>query len=243
MVELASNIIPLCERIKTQGVWIPFQEGIISANILDAMRAGRFEAEEAKHIPGIVLAGDRVLEVGAGVGLISTLLARQPEVEEVIAVEANPLLMDFMERVHSENGVSKVRRVNAVLTNDDISKVKFYLREDFWMGSLLPEPNPFHATVDVPTLALNELLRTERISLIVCDIEGAEVTFFENADLAGVSRIFIELHDHVTGMLGVGRLFSTLAEKNFVYDPRHSEGSVVLFRKIGPDDLFRSYAG
>lgn len=89
MVELASNIIPLCERIRTQGVWIPFQEGVISANILDAMRAGRFEAEEAKHIPGIVLAGDRVLEVGAGVGLISTLLARQPEVEEVIAVEAN----------------------------------------------------------------------------------------------------------------------------------------------------------
>ncbi len=56
-----------------------------------------------------------------------------------------------------------------------------------------------------------------------------------------MDRLFLELHDHVTGMLSIGRLFATLAAKGFVYDPRHSEGSVVLFQKIGAEDLVREY--
>ena len=54
-------------------------------------------------------------------------------------------------------------------------------------------------------------------------------------------RIFVELHDHVTGLSGVGRIFSTLAQMGFVYDPRHSTGSVVLFQKVGSEDIVRPY--
>ncbi len=242
MEDLAHEVIPIREWIETQGVRIPFARAIVTVNILDAISSGRFEAEESRQIPWIVRPGDRVLEVGAGIGFISTLLDRQPEVEKVIAVEANPLLMDFMAQVHAENGVGKVRRLNGILTNEPVSAVSFYLREDFWMGSLLPGPNPYHATVEVPALRLNDMLRDERISLIVCDVEGAEVTFFDDADLSCVDRIFLELHDHVTGLLKIGDLFHKLAAKGFVYDPRCSEGSVVLFQKVGPEDIVRPYA-
>ena len=124
----------------------------------------------------------------------------------------------------------KVRRINAVLTNGPERAATFYLRRDFWMGSLAPEPNPYVGTVEVPTLNLDALLREEAIDLVVCDVEGAEATLFEGADLAGVDRVFIETHDHVTGLSGVRRLFATMAGHGFVYDPRHSLGSVVLFR-------------
>ena len=56
---------------------------------------------------------------------------------------------------------------------------------------------------------------------------------FQGADLSGVDRIFLEMHDHVTGLSGVRGLFATLAGHGFVYDPRHSLGSVVLFQKLG----------
>ena len=68
------------------------------------------------------------------------------------------------------------------------------------------------------------LLRDEGIDLVVCDVEGAEATLFEGADLAGVDRIWVETHDHVTGLSGVRRLFATMADQGFVYDPRHSHG-------------------
>jgi hypothetical protein len=111
------------------------------------------------------------------------------------------------------------------------------------MGSLAPAPNPYIGTVEVPTLNLDRLLRDEGIDLIVCDIEGAETMLFKGADLSGVDRIFLEMHDHVTGLSGVRGLFATMAGHGFVYDPRHSQGSVVLFQRLGATDIVRPYAG
>jgi FkbM family methyltransferase len=161
----------------------------------------------------------------------------------VIAVEANPHLIGYMERLHAANRVRKVRRVNAVLTNEARASATFYLRRDFWMGSLAAGPNPYVGTVEVPTMSLDGLLREEGIDLVVCDVEGAETVLFQGADLSGVDRVFLEMHDHVTGLSGVRGLFATLAGHGFVYDPRHSLGSVVLFQKLGARDIVRPYAG
>ena len=107
-----------------------------------------------------------------------------------------------MTRLHGVNHVRKVRRLNAVLTNEPVASATFYLRRDFWMGSLSPVPNPYLGTVEVPTMSLDRLLRDEAINLIVCDVEGAEDGLFEGADLSGVDRIYLETHDHVTGLSG-----------------------------------------
>jgi FkbM family methyltransferase len=231
------------ESLEWAGVVIPLDPAVITPAIRAAILAGRFEAEESSQIPQIVRPGDRVLEIGAGIGFISTLLSRQRRVARVIAVEANPHLMAYMTRLHALNRVRKVRRVNAVLTNEERASATFYLRRDFWMGSLAAEPNPYVATVEVPTMNLDALLREEAIDLVVCDVEGAEAVLFQGADLSGVDRIFLEMHDHVTGLSGVRGLFATLAEQGFVYDPRHSLGSVVLFQKLGAEDIVRPYAG
>jgi FkbM family methyltransferase len=242
MVDGASNRLASEPDLEVAGVLIPADPRVITPAIRAAMLAGQFEAEESSQIPHIVRPGDRVLEIGAGIGFISTLLAREPRVSRVIAVEANPLLLDYMGRLHAANQVRKVRRVNGVLTNEPVASTTFYVRRDFWMGSLMPEPNPYTETVQVPTLNFDVLLRSEGIDLIVCDVEGSEATLFERADLSGVDRIFLELHDHVTGLSGVSRLFATLAGQGFVYDPRHSLGSVVLFQRLGSMDIVRPYA-
>jgi FkbM family methyltransferase len=229
--------------LKLSGVVIPFDPAVITPAIRAAIVEGRFEASEAYQIPRIVRPGDRVLEIGAGIGFISTLLARERRVAAVVAVEANPYLIDYMARLHRHNRVRKVRRVNAVLTNDAAESATFYLRRDFWMGSLMPGPNPYVGSVEVPTLSLDALLDEEAIDLIVCDVEGAETFLFQDADLSGVDRIFLELHDHVTGLSAVGRLFANLFDKGFVYDPRHSSSSVVLFQRVGIADIVRPYDG
>ena len=77
----------------------------------------------------------------------------------------------------------------------------------------------------------------------IIDIAQGRHERYPATDLAEVDRIFLELHDHVTGLSGVARLFATLADQGFVYDPRHSTGSVVLFQKVGPADILRPYAG
>lgn len=226
------------------GVIVPSDPQVITPAIRAAMLGHRFETEEARQIPQIVEPGDRVVEIGAGIGFISTLLSRQRRVASVLAVEANPNLITYMARLHRRNNVRKVRRLNAVLDNAETpGAATFYLRRDFWMGSLMASPNPYFDTVTVPTRNFSAVLRDEAASLIVCDVEGAEAFLFEGADLAGVDRVFLEVHDHVTGLSGVAAVFTTLAAKGFVYDPRHSDGSVVLFRRLTRPDIPRPYRG
>jgi FkbM family methyltransferase len=235
---------PAAETLTLRGVEIPHDPQIITPAIREAILSGRFETEEAEAVPGIVRPGDTVLEIGAGIGFISTLLARQKEVQRVVAVEANPNLLGYMAALHALNGVADVERVHAVLTADAAeATATFFLRRDFWMGSLAPGPNPYEASVKVPTRDLDTLLRAEGVSLIVCDVEGAEATLFEGAELGGVDRIFVELHDHLTGLAGIARLFRTLGKRGFAYDPRHSAGAVVLFQRRAKNEALRPYPG
>lgn len=230
-------------NLHSLGVSVPYDPAVITPPIAAALRAGCYEAEEAAQIPMIVAPGDVVLEIGAGIGFISTLVARQPGLAKIFAFEANPALMPFMARLHAENHVTGVERVNAVLCNAPEASMKFYQRRDFWMGSLAPGPEPYDAAIAVPVVNLNAFLAREAVSLIICDIEGAEKWLFGEADLGGVDRLYIELHDHITGLGGIAALFAHMGAHGFAYDPRHSCGAVVLFRRVQPNEVLRPFSG
>ncbi len=229
--------------LETGGVRLENDPAVLTPPIAAAIRAGVYEIEEARQIPAIVQDGDRVLEIGAGIGFISTLLARQPEVARIVAVEANPALIPVIRRTHALNGVAGVEVVNAVLEPGGDGRRDFYIRRDFWMSSLAEGPNPYDSIVQVPVRDMNALLRDEAITLIVCDVEGAEAALFERADLTGVDRVYLEIHDHITGLKGVRDLFGHLSAKGFAYDPRHSFGGVILMRRVEENERLRPYAG
>jgi FkbM family methyltransferase len=226
--------------LEAEGVLIPFDPAIITPAIQHAIESGYFEAEEAAQLPHIVKPDDIVLDIGAGIGFISTLIARRAE--RVISVEANPDLLPFMKTLHRVNGVRNATPINAVLGESGSGMATFYQRDDFWMGSLAAGPNPYTATVKVPCMGLNKLLRRERITLIVCDIEGAESVLFTDAKLCCVDRVYLELHDHITGLKGVSSVFEAMAAHGFAYDPRFSSGAIVLFRRVQPNEPLRAYA-
>ena len=226
--------------LHAEGVLIPFDPAIITPAIKQAIEAGYFEAEEAAQLPHIVKPDDIVLDIGAGIGFISTLIARRAE--RVIAVEANPDLLPFMARLHQMNGVENAKRLNVVLGEADSGMATFYQRTDFWMGSLAAGPNPYKSTVKVPRMGLNTLLRREGVTLIVCDIEGAESVLFTRSELCCVDRVYLELHDHITGLKGVSAVFDAMAARGFAYDPRYSSGAIVLFRRVRANEVLRPYA-
>lgn len=235
-----SNSAPELPFLESQGVLIPYDPAVITPAIAQAIESGVFEAEEAAQIPHIVRSNDVVLDIGAGIGFISTLISRVAA--RVISVEANPDLLPFMAELHRQNGVKNAERLNVVLGGAEGGMATFYQRTDFWMGSLAKGPNSYHSTVSVPQMALNPLLEREKITLIVCDIEGAESFLFDEAELCCVDRVYLELHDHITGLKGVAAVFAAMAARGFAYDPRYSNGAIVLFQRVDANERLRPYA-
>jgi len=231
---------PPVRFLESEGVLIPYDPSIITPAIVQAIESGGFEAEEAAQIPNIVKPDDVVLDIGAGIGFISTLISRIAA--RVVSVEANPDLLPYMASLHRQNGVDNATRLNVVLGNAEGGTATFYQRTDFWMGSLAKEPNPYHSTVSVPQMALNPLLERESITLIVCDIEGAESFLFDEAEFCCVDRVYLELHDHITGLKGVAAVFAAMSARGFAYDPRYSSGAIVLFRRVEANEALRPYA-
>jgi hypothetical protein len=78
---------------------------------------------------------------------------------------------------------------------------------------------------------LDGLLAEIRPSVLICDVEGAELGLFEDADLASVQSVVVEVHPKLIGWNGVRRLIRILFDAAFILDTRISIKNVLLFRR------------
>lgn len=216
--------------ITHKGVRLPIDRTIMSKNIVDSIEKGRYEHKESAELQRMIEIGERILELGAGLGFISTLCKRNILTEAVRSFEANPLLIPLIRQVHTLNQVTGIEIENAVLLNGrEEGTIPFYVRRDFWASSLSPKPFGYEKVIDVPARSFNAEIESFRPSMIICDIEGGELDLFLNANLSGVRKVYIEVHQNVLGRRGMKALFDAFSARNFHYDQWHSSGSVVLF--------------
>ena len=220
------------EVIEHWGVKLPIVPGVMSDEMQYFLRAREYENAEAKALPKLVEPGERLLELGAGIGFLSTLVARQ-QAEAIVVVEANPDLIEVIRATHRLNGVRSVVR-NAVAAPVKIAETApFYLHKNFWASSLTPfKEKHLRGVVEVPIVVLDEMLREHTPTLLVVDIEGGEVDLLAGAELPGVRKVYMELHQAAIGLAGVKLVFDRLSAKGFAYDADHSRGPVVLFRRL-----------
>jgi FkbM family methyltransferase len=226
------------EVIKYNGIELQLDHRFMSAKMMDVIKEGRYERQEARQISRIIQADEVVLELGAGIGFVSALIATNPCTKFLVSYEANPRLIPAITDTLTRNAgpsESKWEVRNAVLMNGIVpDDVDFYLHEDFWASSL----NPVAAAVGVEKVKaerFNNILALIRPTLIVCDIEGGELELFRNADLSGVKKVFLETHQKRIGRRGMKELFDYFHARDFHYDQAHSEGSVVLFSHVDRD--------
>jgi FkbM family methyltransferase len=175
------------------GIILPFDRksdaDLIIPEVRSAICTGAYCASILRLLTDAVRAGDRVLVIGAGLGVVSTLVAQSRGVERVIAVEANILLVPYLERVHALNGVPWVETVNAVLGDSGKGRVPLFARRDIRYSSLLPTDQPWQQVMMVPSMDLNVILTEEQITVIVCNIPAPSAQLLGRAKLGPIERI------------------------------------------------------
>ena len=117
---------------------------------------------------------DCVLELGAGLGFISTYVTKMCRPQTYIAVEADPRLLPHIAATRDANDVSGVIVLNNIVTTDEkVLKdgiVDFSQARSFW-GSSADRDVRAASVVQVKTLSLREIIDQYGVTILLAHIE------------------------------------------------------------------------
>ena len=99
---------------RVDGIRLPLAPNIISAHMEWTLAKGRYEWGEARMGARMVRPGDTVLELGSGLGFVSSYLRRNTTAGKIVCIEANPDLVPYIEAVHALNGIGNALVLNGV---------------------------------------------------------------------------------------------------------------------------------
>lgn len=223
--------------VRSRGLRFPADPAILTPRIRQSLRKNAYEKLESDAVLKVARAGDTVLELGAGIGYMSSLIASKRPVTAIHSFEANPNLINYIQRVHAENGITNVTVHNALLGPKAADPVDFYVRKNLLASSLdktATDESEIVSTERVAVHDINDTFAAIRPSVLVCDIEGAEADILPALDYDGLRAAVIELHPQWIGPEGVRAVFEAMHGAGLTYFPRWSHRKVVVFRRSWP---------
>lgn len=202
------------------GVDVP-NSPFLNEKRIERINAGRYEGAEIAGAMKIVRKGDRVLELGAGLGIVGAVISKNCAPQKVISYEANPSLIPHIQALYDQNGLAKRHTVvNEVLiaAPDRPATMPFVVHNSFLGSSLSADQSRAKEVVDVPTGDFNAAMKRFKPDVLVMDIEGGELDILRHADLTGVRAIVIEFHPEHYEVSGMKECKNVLRDAGFVRD-------------------------
>ena len=213
--------------IRDKDGFIAFQCGSISMRLdlrEDAERnifLGRYDAPLIAFLAKTCRRGDSVMDIGANAGAISVAAANIVGSEGMVwAIEPNPVLVDRLLRLASDNPLHNVAVLNCAVGDLDGS-APFYVSSSHPFSSLdrayLPS-YPIKAVVQVTTRSLDSIWRSlgeKQVRLIKIDAQGYENRILRSAgamlaqsppDIIVIEAVTAGLADTLDLLQGAGYL-------------------------------------
>jgi FkbM family methyltransferase len=199
-----------------RGLTLCLPEAALKGNLERALSSGRYENHEADALLLHLRPGDRLLDLGAGLGFICALAAGVLGEGAVFGVEPGPETVKLARRNLAANGFPGVKLMRGAVVGEGEGEVEFGQRPAFWASALKgPEGWPENAEViRVPARPIGKLLARFAPTVISCDIEGGELEVLTRA-LPGVRLVVVETHPLVYGPDGVERITLALVAQGF----------------------------
>jgi len=177
---------------------------------------GNYEDDERETLRATVRPGDRVLEIGACLGVIGILAARIVGQDNVLCYEANPNLEWLIRKNYDLNNLHP-RLVMKAVTKEG-GRTKFHLGEDPLASSVFSLDD--FREVEVDSVPINKAIADFDPSVILMDAEGAELELLPKADLSDVRAVAVELHANLLGFRGIAEVEQAMKEKGFAPSKR-----------------------
>jgi FkbM family methyltransferase len=199
------------KRLRVHGVLIDTRAEMMPRSIRTALFKNTYEMHERRLVDEIIEPTDRVLEIGAGIGLVSLLCAKICGPQNVLSYEANRSVESVIRNNYALNGWNPNLCMKAITT--DGADVTFYVDSNVISSSLLDRNTG--GPVFVPSDSLAEVISDFSPSAIVMDVEGAEIELLMETSLEGISKLIVELHPHLVGEEAAIALREHLRQQGF----------------------------
>ncbi len=218
------------EYVRSRGMLFPKDNDFIKGRVRKLLRTNGYEQKESDAALRVVREGDVVIELGGGIGYMSTLVASKRAIKSVHSFEANPHLIPYIQSVHAANGVTNAHVTNAIL-GPRKGSVNFYLRDPMLGSSMeVLEGEETPPSVKVDVLNAKTVFKDIKPNVLICDIEGAEVDLIPHLDLTGLRAAIIETHPQWIGPEGMNKVMRAFMDAGLAYYHRGSHGKVLCFR-------------
>jgi FkbM family methyltransferase len=198
----------------------PYQRTGMTIPVLESFKAKRYETPEARIVSHALQTGDIVLELGPGLGFISSFCAKRNGGDNVHSFEANPMLWRVILKNYQLNAVSP--RLEIALLGEKSGVITFYVMKNFRSSSTIKR-HPSAKSIQIPMKSFNDEPALVRPSFLIIDIEGGERDFVRYARLEGVRKLCIELHPPVTGSCAIGKVKAFFISQGFRDEPAVSD--------------------
>lgn len=214
--------------IRNSDIALVAKHPAISPEMRHILYFNLYEVPELEILRRTLEPTDRVLEVGGGIGFLSTYLARICGDRNVTTVEANPDLEPIIRRNHTLNGVAPNLILAAATCDAQRDTVTLFLADHFWSTSTVRQD--VKKTV-VPTVNLNRLIDDLMPNYVILDVEGAEVEMAPALRLDGVEKLLIELHPQVTGNDAANGVVQQFVRAGFLVDFYRSKQNQIFMTR------------
>jgi FkbM family methyltransferase len=205
----------------------------MNMDVFDVLAAGIYERPEIDGLSRVIRPGDRILELGAGLGIITALAARAAGSAGVVrAYEANSALIPDTLAFFAANRITTVDLVNAVLVPEKNPAPRtFHLAGSFAESSLMGANgrNP-QGTVDVPAECLADVLKSFGPDVLVCDIEGAEAELLSELPPSSLRAAVVEMHPDRLSVEQVQSIHDAMGAQGLYQQEPSPGGTVVIFQ-------------
>ncbi|MDT8328126.1 MAG: FkbM family methyltransferase [Roseovarius sp.] len=221
-------------EFEIDGIHLVVPDEMLNPKLSDKLSTGGYEAHEAHAARMRLRAGQRVLELGSGIGYIASVCASITGAGNVVTVEGNPNMLPVIRGNLERNGFGAVTVLHGAVggMKSDAEPIEFDNKKTFWAARIADMDSAPDAVVSVPHLGLGDLLKTYRPHVVIMDIEGAEEHLFDAPWPAFVRAVMMELHPGRYSDVVIKRIVDCMSASGLTYDPLSSRGRILGFRRV-----------